>query len=375
NWRFETIDTGIIIANLIFSSPKICIDNRGRPHVAYLKRIERETDTIAKIQYGYKNGNLWQILVIDSFLPRSIYINVEDHVDLTLSPNGIPHISYWYINRQDTSAELRYAYKSGDSWRILPILSQRNVIWEMWLNNTSIVLNDSLYPVILFSYYTPNFDTSYLFLAIFNGLGWKIDTVIKEYHTAFIPFGLKFADNKFHVLFQEEWAVFYAVKINENWLVEWTRRRNGMGEAYGDLELDGSKPCGVFSSISGPLTYIWKYDTIWEAEVITGGLFPSLAIDPYGKKHISCLTSTEPPGMMNSICYIYEGIPEIRESNNQLSYFPYASLNTLNTKEIRVYDVSGKLILKDRISLRKMKKGVYIAKVSKQRKIIKIIKF
>lgn len=54
---------------------------------------------------------------------------------------------------------------------------------------------------------------------------------------------------------------------------------------------------------------------------------------------------------------------------------PFFDISFLeNFKDIEVYDISGKLVLRDKIFLRKIRKGVYIIR-DKQKKSIKVIKF
>ncbi len=55
---------------------------------------------------------------------------------------------------------------------------------------------------------------------------------------------------------------------------------------------------------------------------------------------------------------------------------PFFDISFLeNFKDIEIYDISGKLVLKDKIFLKRIKKGVYIIKIGKQKeRIIKIIK-
>ncbi|MEO0050710.1 MAG: hypothetical protein ABIK42_06170 [candidate division WOR-3 bacterium] len=269
---------------------KICIDNQNHPHIAYAK------DSVL-FKYTFYNGDSWEISTIDSCAVYNDDIKGRI-IDMTLSENGIPHISYSFVDYADSVRGVRYAYQNGDSW-IVKTVWQENRIPTTYLSQTYIELDRNGFPVVFFEANdNPGSarDTAYIFLARFDGQNWLLDTV--DYRSGgddgynnFSAYSLKIDDfNRAHIFYQFDVSVVYGVQSGDTWRFEYLPG-NAVGLCCGDMVLGSNNPRVVYSSVMRALTYGWRNENgDWEIEYILPncpGLFPSIAIDSEGGMYVS----------------------------------------------------------------------------------------
>ncbi|MEO0115581.1 MAG: T9SS type A sorting domain-containing protein [candidate division WOR-3 bacterium] len=379
-WELQLVDT--IGHN---RTAKLYLDDQNAPHIAYFK------DSCI-LKYAYYDGNSWQISKIDSFKVASQYILWSKYIDLKLF-NGIPHISYSFINYNDSTRGIRYAFKSGDSW-ITQTVWAENRIPTPFLLTTAIDLDQTNYPIIAFENYYPDpIDSGYLFCTRFNGQNWAIDTIERHWYSNYYVYSLK-TDiyNRIHIYYQRLIELFYAVKSSDTWTIEFVAT-NGWGECGGEMVLNEENPNVVYSSIRDPLTYAWKRDTMWYFEIIDShypGLYPSLAKDNEGGLHVSytrfddnCLLYAQrtPNAIEERVVSLKTEIPSVVYPNPAKAVMRVRCPSSV--KEVKIFDVSGKLIKEIalpagknefKISLKGINSGIYFLKVSNQTKKFLVVK-
>ena len=102
-WLTATVDS----AEGTGRCSSLALDRAGRPHISYFDPGE------AVLKYAWHDGATWQIEVVDS----------EDavglHTSLVLDAGDQPHIAYARLDSVGGSScnGLKYAYRSGGSWR------------------------------------------------------------------------------------------------------------------------------------------------------------------------------------------------------------------------------------------------------------------
>ena len=155
-WSIETIDSDNPWTN-DWNRVSLVLDASGSPHVAYAAFTDLGTHPLVK--YAYRNGTGWHCEVINpgeadkglcqspvlkltsSGWPRIAYRdndlwyayknetgwhleaagmndnnNINTRVDLDLDINGKPYIAYWRYNYDDYYWDVRYRYKTAETW-------------------------------------------------------------------------------------------------------------------------------------------------------------------------------------------------------------------------------------------------------------------
>jgi hypothetical protein len=390
-WEFQPAES-ISAFNLgipIFKFAKLCIDNQNHPHIAYCK------DSV-QFKYAYYDGDSWQILLIDSVINLRYYNIPRNCINMALSEAGIPHISYSFIDFNASIRGIRYAFKNGDSW-IIQTVWEENRIPNSILFTTAIDFDISGYPVIAFSQWSySTSDTGHLFCARFNGQNWEIDTVQNMENEMYYVFSIKVnSPDRIHIFYKRDFGIFHAETTGDSWAIKFIDM-NGLFEAGGDMILDGDKPNVLYSSIEDPLIYAYKVDTVWHYEIIDFGLYPSLAKDNdgvmhvcyqveyylfYARRNIQAITEKQAWSIAES-----KAIIKIYPNPAKL-YFTIRLPQTADRKEIKIFDVSGKLIKEiasppkaDRndsemiISLKGINPGIYFLRFGKETKKFLVIK-
>jgi hypothetical protein len=385
DWEFQPAES-IAAYNLgapIFKFSKLCIDNQNNPHIAYCK------DSVP-YKYAYYNGNSWQISTIES-----CYADISTNsIDMVLTDDGIPHISYPFVNFSNYTRGIRYAFKSSDSW-IIQTVWEENRISSSNIFTTAIDLDRSGYPAIAFSQWSySTTDTGYLFCARFNGQNWMIDTVHHIENEMYYVFSLKVNNpERIHIFYKRDFGVFYAVTEGDSWTIEFIDM-NGLFEAGGDMILEGDKPNVVYSSVEDPLIYAYKFNTLWNYEIIDHyyeGLYPSIAQDNRSRLHVSYIRV----GFTTwYLCYAQRNSPAIAEKevqsiveskalieiyqNPARNYLAIRLPQTADRQMIKIFDVSGKLVKEEkvtnlqghkqevRISLKGINPGIYFLQLGKE---------
>ena len=377
-WDFQPVETTTAFnrGGPIFISVKLRLDNQNHPHIAYIK------DSVP-FKYAYHNGDSWQISPIESC--SALLIN---GIDMVLSEAGIPHISYSFIDFNNSTHGVRYAFKNGDSWII------RTVWTENRTQNTAIDLDRSGFPVIALAD-IPSNDTGHLYCARFNGQKWRIDTVhwMTNQDYQYSVFSIKVSGpDRIHIFYKRSYGVFHAVSQGDSWAIEFIDI-NGLFEAGGDMILDGDKPNVVYSSVEDLLTFAYKVDTLWNYEIIEpreAGLYPSIVRDNRENLHVSyvypfysvandCLFYAR----KNSPAIAGKEVRSMAELKALIEIYPNPAKSffvircPLPVKEIEIFDVSGKLIREItlmgtgqeiKIPLKGIKPGIYFLQLGKETK-------
>jgi hypothetical protein len=388
-WEFQPAES-ISASGLgipIFRFAKLCLDNQNHPHIAYCK------DSV-QFKYAYYDVNTWLISTIDSVYSLRYYHIPIKCINMVLSDDGIPHISYPFINYNNSTRGVRYTFKSGDSW-IIQTVWEENRIPNSYLFTTAIDLDLTGHPVIAFADrpYAPT-DTGHLYCAYLNSQYWVIDTVHSIENEMYRVFSLKVnSPDRIHIFYKREFGVFHAITKGDSWTIEFIDM-NGLSEAAGDMILDNDKPNVVYSSIEDPLIYAYEFDTLWNYEIVSVGLYPSIALDNEHNLHVSyvypwysgandCLfyARRNPQAItQKEVLSIFESDASFEISPNPAkSFFTIRLPQTAN--RIRIFDVTGKLVKEIasasprndqtgevKISLKGINPGIYFLRVGKETK-------
>ncbi|MEO0093057.1 MAG: T9SS type A sorting domain-containing protein [candidate division WOR-3 bacterium] len=397
-WEFQPVETteALNVGIPVFKVVKLCLDKQNHPHIAYVKDS-------CQFKYAHFDGDSWQILLIDSVSDLRDYHIKRKCIDITLSEDDIPHISYSFINFEDSTRGIKYAYKSGRSWIIQTVWEENRIPQYSLLLTLAININQFGHPVIAFeNYYPAPIDSGYLFCARFNGQNWKIDTIERHWYSNYYVYSLK-TDiyNRIHIYYQRLIELFYAVKSNDTWRIEFVAT-NGWGECGGEMILDEESPNVVYSSIRDPLTYAWKRDTMWHFEIIDPhypGFYPSLAKDNEGGLHASytrfddnCLLYARrtPNAIEEKVVSLKTEISSVVYPNPAKSVMrvrvPWNySKPKAQSSMLKIFDVSG-IMIKEiavpsarndqavEIPLKGIKPGIYFLRLGTQTKKFLVVK-
>ncbi len=398
-WEFQAVDTIVADGGPIFFSTKLCLDNQNHAHTAYLIRnYNPQTGrNWIKIIYTYWNGTSWQKSIIDSLNVTNDYVGAyidQRNLDLALNHYNIPYLSYPYINLFDSTWQVRCAYKESDTWII-------KTVWQQPLTlqtyRTRIAIDTADVPYITFDVNRNNQPPSLILCARFAGDTWTIETVDSFPTSLAFVYSLKIDGiNRLHLLFDCDFYVFYALKQGNEWNIEFIGSSDE-NENHGDLALYQNEPYIVFSSPMTHVSYFYK-DTAWHHEIIDSeypGLYPSIAIDHQGNKHVSYVRF----GYPCYLCYARRIAPGIEE--NEIAVLPRQTSNdfvvypnpartfftirlpqTANRSLIKIFDVTGKVVKELRslgnrelmFTLKGIKPGIYFIQVDKYTKKIIVTK-
>jgi len=402
NWQSTPIEStywwSFPLAGGYFLQAKLILDQQSEPHCAYIRL--QYPETLLYIKHAYWNDTVWQRTKIDSmYIGRfdAHFINERRNLDLTLSRNGIPYICYPFVNRTALIWGVKYAYKSADSWIIRTIWQTQfdpylNVYPWTPISRTRIALDTSGKPVVAFEYH--NGWKCWLNVAFWEHDDvWRIERIDSTdlWSDIMTPFSLKIDEmNRIHVLYHDCFRVMYAVKENNNWVIEWTGTTVDMTGNNGELALYNGNPHCVSTSPMVPIIYRYRLNGIWYGEVVYSGdnLNPSLAIDRYGNKHVCFI--------QDYLYYARRIAPGIEDerltpyaTHNTLEVFPNPARTYFNVRStlnaqgstLRIFDVTGEVVKEARvkgtqdarISTEGIKNGVYFVQVDNESEMKKLV--
>ena len=113
-WVIETVDSLVSVAS------KILLDSSGNPRIVYQDYTSRN------LKYAYKDGASWNISYVDT-----IY-GISQWISFTMSPSGIPSISYTTAN-----SGLRYANLLPFVINATPLGGSYELVQNVTLTSTS----------------------------------------------------------------------------------------------------------------------------------------------------------------------------------------------------------------------------------------------
>jgi len=378
SWQIQLLDSiGITRAT------KLCLDQHGNPHIGYLKYLYNHPagQTCFQILYTFWNGISWHTELVDSFYvsAQSGPYLYERSLDFTLSHNGIPYLTYPFINLNDSIWEVRCTYRDTDSWRITSI-SQQPLSRPTY--QPRIALDSTGHPHIIFD----DRYRSKLYYAYFDADTWTI-TQVDSSLIIIIPYSIEIDEsNKIHIAYQSGLDAFYAVLQDTVWHIE-LAGSNGLSLAFGDFVFHNG-PHIVNSATFASPAYFYK-DIIWHEELIDndGGFYLSIAVDRFGGKHVSYGGS----GLLYAR-RIVSGVEEHEittlSADNNFEVYPNPAKGfftirlpqTADRSQIKIFDVAGKMVREvrvktqeARVSLERIKNGVYFVQVGDKSEIKKLV--
>jgi hypothetical protein len=278
-WTIVTVDR----EGNVGAEPKIVLDERGYPHIAYNDWEKRD------LKYARWDGERWRIERVDW------KDEVGRYTSIALDANDYPHISYW----DATNDDLKYARWTGAEWEIGVVDSEGKVG-----SCASMALDSKGYPHI--SYWDDT--AACLKYARWTGGDWRIE-VIDNVRGERLEISLALdSDDRPHISYTADHPaegyyelLKYARWTGAGWKVE-VVDNEGIGCRWVHMALDsGDRPHIVYyfspPRVNGPpgewLKYARWTGAEWEFEVIDqvgwGGSppGPAIALDSEGNPHIA----------------------------------------------------------------------------------------
>ncbi len=281
------------------------IDQNDYAHIAY--RGQGSGNNTA-LMYRYQDAEGWHLEIADeSQLQWSTY-SVGYFVSLQLDQAGAPHLSYSSsIHRSPypfyDTYELRYAYRSKDSWQVESI----DAFFAMY---STLLIDGPSTPHILYKAFNE------LHYVIKTGSTWEHTTIdrsglVGQYSSLALD-----ASRKPHISYHdsEGTSVMYATKGATGWSAE---RIDGAGNLSADkttsLALTGNGRPHILYENSGRMTllnYVYLTETGWTRTLtgIVGGRDFDLALDAQHKLHMSFKTTSAVLGYCTGGCGFSGGI-------------------------------------------------------------------
>ncbi len=203
------------------------------------------------------------------------------YTSLDVASDGTPHIAY----HDYTNGDLKYAYRSGDSWVIETVDTPGVMGWY-----PSLVLDAGDSPHIAYQDYT-NGDLKY---AHRSGGTWIVETVdtpgaVGEFASLVLD-----ANGNPHISYYDatNGDLKYARKTGGIWIVETVDTAGGVGQ-YTSIALDayGNPHISYYDATNGDLKYARKSGGTWTVETVDAwgsvGAYTSIALDGSNTPHIS----------------------------------------------------------------------------------------
>ncbi len=373
-WECQFVDSNALIL-------KICLDAHNYPHIAYLAF----KGLLYYVRYAYWNGSVWQIIPIDSFSGNMLGFERQRNLDMALSQEDIPYISYPFTNiiKNDTICQVRCAYKRSNTW-VIDTIWKKAPLESKIPYHTRIAFDINNVPYVAFNLYR---GTTYTWLncARYNGSTWDI-VADRTFTDRLKIYGFK-VDNidRIHLVYYRNanLGVYYALIKNNIWTIELVAG-SGLLENLGDLALYHNQPHIVISAIQSVPRYFYKINNMWQSEIIAFDdmLSPSLFIDNIGNPHISFLwwgfalayarRTASGIEAQNRYPLLADRIPLKIYSNPATSVIYVRA--PFSVDKVTIYDVTGKVVKEMlnqiqhdntvQISLDGIKNGVYFVKVN-----------
>jgi len=271
-WQIETVDS----SGNVSRCNSIAVDSSGHPHISYRDYSNRD------LKYSVYNGQEWSIETVDSDSSvgsdNSIAVSQDDH----------PHIAYYDYSNKD----LKYATWNGIEWEIITVDS----LGDVGLN-PSIVIDSNNHPHICYLTGWPDY---YLKYAYFDGINWHYEMLRSQLKCYNPSIAIDSQDNP-HISYKAEVdnSLIYTYYDGILWHNETVINEVGYWEDSGSKTIDlddNNHPNICYAGYDGwpyySLQYAhwnglsWTNDTL-ELSENGWGYYSSLAIDAYGKVHIS----------------------------------------------------------------------------------------
>lgn len=148
----------------------VVVDSQDRPHVVWFD------DSTQDLKYSVKNGDSWDTSTVDS------QGDVGRYASMALDSQGNPGISY-YEAAGESSGYIKLARWNGSAWDLQRIDRLDNVFTGFFgaRKTSSLVLDGDGNPIVAYS------DEKFVKLAWWDGSDWNIETVQEAQPST--PFG------------------------------------------------------------------------------------------------------------------------------------------------------------------------------------------
>lgn len=377
----------------------LAVDERGRPHIAYIRQNDLPTGPGGALKYAVKLGNEnWKKIHIDNIgtvptvLPGDPEFPLRTSTTVYLDRSDNPHMLYYDFN----TADLKYAVRNKWEFQVVGLVG---TLTEP--SNRNIILDKAGLPHIAFG-------GSSLYHGFFDGSAWQFELVdasptagayaaieIDEKNNIYIayydsgPMDLKFAtfnrvtgvwtietvdstadvgkflslildyNDKPHVSYFDEDNdnLKYAFKPSTSWNIELLDEEGAVG-GYTSIDVDlNNRPHVVYANFTeNYLKYIYKTGSGWQdpQEIPTGGQvrsFVSLELDRSNRPHIAYFEDANTANMLyDNLKYTYyNGVqwltePDTIDIQESVGWWNSMELDSFGDGHISYYDfTNGKL--------------------------------
>lgn len=304
-WQLETVDG----SDDVGTHTSLALDSNDQPHISYYD------ETSSDLKYAAHDGATWQIVTVDSSG------SVGQFTSLALDSNDRPHISFY----DETNKTLKYAAYDGAAWQIETVDDDGDVG-----RYTSLEL-DSKNQAHISYLDVSNTDLKY---AAYDGAAWQIKTVDSAGSAGyFTSLALDSAGRPHisYIRYASPQTVRYAQFNGSAWLLETVYESSSRPLDYTSLSLDAGGVPHIAWHLGTPMDHFVHtlmyatYDGSWQSQAVDSdgvvGEFPSLALDPAGRPHISYLGANK-----LKCAYYFDATWTIETVDNSATVGKYASL-------------------------------------------------
>jgi len=270
-WQIETVDS----SDDVGSHTSLVVDSDDRPHISYYDAISKA------LKYAAYDGATWQIETVDDDG------EVGEYTSLALDSNDRPQISYY----DAISKSLKYAAYNGSAWQIETVDNDGEVGQYI-----SLALDSNDYPHI--SYYDAT--SGALKYAAYDGAAWQIETVDDADDVGHFASLALDSNDRPHIGYinASSKLVRYANLESSAWFSETVYAGIDRPVLYTSLALDAADTPHLSWHLGTPINFV-AYALVyathdgseWQGEAVDNeglvGHYPSLALDPAGRPHIS----------------------------------------------------------------------------------------
>src|SRR5581483_2849318 len=249
-WTVETIDSLSLCcagrdANVTVSTgmwTSLAIDASDKPHVAFWRYVDSDSDRTSSLIYATKGDNSWKLEILDSDKDVGSSGSVGQRASLALSADGNPRIAYYDVRDH----ELKYASKDGGNWAVETVTAPGSVESFRWYPSLAVDSKGSPH------------------IAYYEMTEWMRQGDLK-----------------------------YASKTGASWNVEPVDSGGNVGEDLSlALNAEGEPRIAYHDHTKGCLKYAEKRGGDWIVEAVdctalVTGTFTSLTLDAYGNPHVA----------------------------------------------------------------------------------------